>query len=159
MPAARGAPAHFPLGHFFGALIALVLAAAAADVAAVDFRSVAVDAAVLYDAPSIKARKLYILGRDYPVEVLVALEGWTKVRDASGELAWIEAKQLSERRTLLVRVPRAEVRQAASESAEVLFYVEQDVVLELIEMDANYAKVRHADGPSGYVRVTQVWGL
>ena len=143
----------------FGALIALILAAAAPDAGAVEFRSVAVDAAVLYDAPSTKARKLAILGHDYPVEVLVSLEGWTKVRDAGGDLAWIEAKQLSERRMLMVRVPRAEVRQAASESAEVLFLVEQDGLLELMEMDGNYARVRHADGPSGYVRVTQVWGL
>lgn len=126
---------------------------------AVDYRSVAVDAAVLYDAPSTKARKLYILGRDYPVEVLVALEGWTKVRDAGGDLAWIEAKQLSERRMLMVRVPRADVRQGPSESAEIAFQVEQDGLLELIELDGNYARVRHADGPTGYVRVTQVWGL
>jgi SH3-like domain-containing protein len=135
----------------------LLLLAALAQ--AVEFRSVAVDAAVLYDAPSTKARKLFILGRDYPVEVLVALEGWTKVRDAGGDLAWIEAKQLAERRMLMVRVPRADVRQGPSESTEILFQVEQDGLLELLELDGNYARVRHADGPTGYVRVTQVWGL
>ena len=40
-----------------------------------------------------------------------------------------------------------------------MFQVEQDGLLELIELDGNYARVRHADGPTGYVRVTQVWGL
>ena len=158
---------HPPLGRFLAGsrarsravLTALALALAVPAAWAVEFRSVAVDAAVLYDAPSTKARKLYILGRDYPVEVLVLLEGWTKVRDAAGDLAWIEAKQLAERRMLIVRVPRAEVRQAASESADIVFLVEQDGLLELIEMDGNYARVRHADGPTGYVRVTQVWGL
>jgi SH3-like domain-containing protein len=59
----------------------------------------------------------------------------------------------------MVRVPRAEVRQSAAETAEILFYAEQDVVLELIQMEGNYARVRHADGATGYVRVTQVWGL
>ena len=141
------------------ALLALACAAAAGSAAALDFRSVSVDAAVLYDAPSAKARKLFILGRDYPVEVLVSIEGWIKVRDASGELAWIESRHLADRRTVMVRVPRAEVRQSAAESAEILFYAEQDVVLELIEMEGNYARVRHADGATGYVRVTQVWGL
>jgi SH3-like domain-containing protein len=141
------------------ALLALVCAAAAGGAAAIDFRSVAVPAAILYDAPSAKARKLFLLGRDYPVEVLVAIEGWIKVRDASGELAWIEAGNLADKRTVLVRVPRAEVRQGATETAEILFYAEQDVVFELIGMDGNYARVRHADGTTGYVRVTQIWGL
>lgn len=141
------------------ALLALVCAAVAGGAAAIDFRSVAVEAAILYDAPSAKARKLFLLGRDYPVEVLVSIEGWIKVRDASGELAWVEARNLADKRTVMVRVPRAEVRQSAAETAEILFYAEQDVVFELIEMDGNYARVRHADGATGYVRVTQVWGL
>jgi len=120
---------------------------------------VGVDAAILYDAPSRKARKLFILGRQYPVEVLVALEGWIKVRDAAGDLAWIESNQLDARRMLLVRVPRAQVREQPEESAPIAFEVEQDVVLELLETVGNFARVRHADSGVGYVRITQVWGL
>ena len=116
------------------------------------------DAAVLYDAPSLKAAKLFVLGRGYPVEVLVALEGWSKVRDATGALAWIEAKHLTDKRTVMVRVPRAQVRQAPDEASEIVFYAEQDVVFDLLEMVGNYARVRHADGSTGYVRITQVWG-
>ena len=138
---------------------ALLAGLACAPALAIDFRSVAVDAGVLYDAPSTRAEKLFILGRGYPVEVLVTLEGWAKVRDAGGELAWIESGQLSSRRTLMVKVPKAQVRAAPEESAPVVFEVEQDVVLEFLEMQGNFARVRHADGASGFVRVTQVWGL
>ena len=74
---------------------------------AIEYRSVSVDAGILYDSPSTRAGKLFLLGRGYPVEVLVTLEGWAKVRDASGDLAWIEAGQLSPKRTVMVRVPRA----------------------------------------------------
>ncbi|MGH8709949.1 MAG: SH3 domain-containing protein, partial [Burkholderiales bacterium] len=76
-------------------LLALFLMLAAAAVGAAEFRSVAEDAAVVYDAPSLKAQKLYLLGRDYPLEVVVVLENWIKVRDANGELAWVEKKSLS----------------------------------------------------------------
>jgi SH3-like domain-containing protein len=138
---------------------ALLLCGGTQSAWAIDFRSVAVDAAILYDAPSTRGEKLFLLGRGYPVEVLVTLEGWVKVRDASGELAWIEAAQLSPRRMLLVKVPRAQVRAAPDESAAVVFEAEQDVVLELVEMAGNYAQVKHADGSGGFVRVTQVWGL
>jgi SH3-like domain-containing protein len=136
-----------------------VLALSALTARAIDFRSVGSDAAVAYDAPSTKGRKLYILGRGYPVEVVVVLEGWIKVRDAAGELAWVEVKDLSPLRMLMVKVPRAEVRQAPDEKAPVVFQADQDVLLELVEMAGNFAKVRHPDGATGYVRVTQVWGL
>ncbi|MGH8746779.1 MAG: hypothetical protein ACREUK_09840 [Burkholderiales bacterium] len=38
---------------------------------AAEFRSVSQDAAVLYDAPSKAATPLYIVSRDYPLEVIV----------------------------------------------------------------------------------------
>ena len=130
-----------------------------ASVSALEFRSIGQPAAVLYDAPSLKARKLYILNQGYPVEVLVTLDTWFKVRDASGELAWIEAKSLSAQRFVMVKVNRAEVRRAPDEGAAVVFVVEQDGLLELIETADNWAQVRHRDGATGYIRITQVWGL
>ena len=126
---------------------------------ALDFRSVAPPAAVLYDAPSLKARKLFILNQGYPVEVVVTLDTWLKVRDASGELAWVEAKNLSTQRSVMVKVARAEVRRAPDEGAPVVFLVEQDSLLEVIEIADNWAQVRHRDGATGYIRITQVWGL
>ena len=36
------------------------------------------DAAVLYDAPSIKGQRLFVVGRDTPLEVIVSVEGWLK---------------------------------------------------------------------------------
>lgn len=128
--------------------------------AAADFRSVAENAAVLYDAPSARAKKLYVVGHGYPVEVLVMVEGWSKVRDASGELTWIESKQLSDKRTVMVRMPLAQVREAADDSAPVAFQVQQNVLLELLEVaSGGWLRVRHRDGQSGYVRVAQVWGV
>ena len=39
-------------------------------------------ATVLYDAPSAKSRPLFVVNRGYPVEIIVTVEGWTKVRDS-----------------------------------------------------------------------------
>ena len=140
-------------------LAALALGAAAPWVHALEFRSVAVDAAVMFDAPSLKARPVSILSRHYPVEVIVALDGWVKVRDATGDLAWIEAAHLSTRRTVSIRVARAQVRAAPDESAALVFEAEQHVVLDMLELSGNFVRVRHAQGLNGYVHVTQVWGL
>ena len=142
----------------FGAGTLLVCAHGA--VRAADFRSIAENAVVLYDAPSAKARKLYIIGSGYPVEVIVALEGWTKIREAGGELAWIESKSLSTRRTLMVNTGLADIRQAADDHAPLVFQAEQSVLLDLVELTGTgWARVAHRDGQSGYVRLSQVWGI
>jgi SH3-like domain-containing protein len=136
----------------------LLLVAVSAEAA--DFRSVVENAAVLYDAPSAKSRKLFVIGRGYPVEVVVAVEGWTKIRDAGGELAWIESKNLGDRRTLQVKVKIADVRQSAADNAPLVFQVEQNVLLDLVELPGyGWARVTHRDGQSGYIRLNQVWGV
>ena len=127
--------------------------------AAADFRSVAENAAVLYDAPSAKAKKLYVVSHGYPFEVVVVVEGWSKVRDASGEMTWIETRLLSDKRTLMVRQPLAQVREAADDNAPVAFQAQQNVLLELLEVaGGGWLRVRHRDGPSGFIRISQVWG-
>jgi len=132
---------------------------ASANAVALEFRSVSESAAILYDAPSIKAQKLFVLSPGYPVEVVVKLEGWTKVRDDTGEFAWIENARLSERHTVMVRVQSAEARQAANENSPVVFTAEKNVFLELVDLAAGWAKVRHSDGATGFIKVSQLWGL
>lgn len=133
--------------------------AAATPAQAADFRSVGENAAVLFDAPSLKAKKTHVIGRGYPVEIVVSVEGWFKVRDAGGELAWVEARNLTERRTLMVKVKLADVRQSAADNAPLSFQAEQNVLLDLVELtDTGWARVTHRDGQSGYIRINQVWG-
>ena len=150
------------------ALVALLLSIAAlAPATAAEFRSVAEPATVLYDAPSAKSRGLFVLGRDIPLEVIVPLEGWVKVRDVAGTIGWVEKKALGDRRTLVVRVPLADVRTAPDDAAPLAFRAEQNVLLEVAEPAASavatatpgWVKVAHRDGQSGYVRITQVFGL
>jgi len=138
---------------------ALAALAAAGTSLAAEFRSVGREAAVLYDAPSLKAKKRYVLSQGYPVEVVVVVEDWTKVRDAKGALTWIESKHLSEKRFLLVTAPVAQVRQSADDEAPVVFEAQEDVLLELLEVvRGGWLRVRHRDGERGFVKVTQVWG-
>src|SRR5574343_1483524 len=119
--------------HWRRLLATACLALLAAPVLAIDYRSVSVPAAILYDAPSQAGKKLYLIKAQTPVEVVVRLEGWLKVRDAEGTLAWLEARQLSERRTLVVTAPRAEIRQSDKVDAAVLAELEKWVAVEFIE--------------------------
>ena len=141
-------------------LVALLLVSAASAALAVDYRSVSVPAAILYDSPSQQGKKLYLIKAQTPVEVVVRLEGWFKVRDAEGSLAWIESRSLAERRMLVVTVPRGEIRQSDKPEAPLVAELDKWVAVEFVEAASpGWAKVRHKDGEAGYIRSTQVWGL
>ncbi len=147
--------------------LATTAIALAGGAAAADFKSTSDPATVVYDAPSAKAKPLFVLGRDTPLEVIVPVEGWTKVRDAGGTIGWVERKSLGDRRTLVVRATLAEVRANPDDNAPLVFRAEQNVLLDLAELAPSAAaasmpgwvKVRHRDGQTGFVRITQVFGL
>ena len=101
-----------------------------------------------------------MLGQGYPVEVIVNLADWIKVRDQQGGLSWIDAKQLSTKRFLLIIPQVAEIKQTPDSGGVVIGRVEKDVVLELFEAPKNgWVKVMHHDGLAGFIQTTAVWGL
>jgi SH3-like domain-containing protein len=147
------------MGRAARVIAAAIVAMHAGAALALDFRTVSADAAILYDAPSVKANRLYVVNRGYPLEVIVTVEGWVKVRDATGALTWIEAKQLTDTaRTVMVKMPVVQVRQKPEDNAPVAFQAQQNVLLELVETNGQWIQVRHRDGGTGYVKAQQVWG-
>lgn len=126
---------------------------------ALEFKSVGGAVAVLYDAPSTKGRRVFLAPRGMPVEVVLTYGEWTKVRDAAGDLAWVESKFLVPRRTLVASVAGARVRTAPDTAAAVAFTTDKGVLLDLLAPAApGWLKVRHADGQEGFVRAAEVWG-
>lgn len=143
-----------------GLLTALLLGFSLASAQALEFRSVKDNGAVLYDAPALSAKKLFVVSRYYPVEVLSQHKEWARVRDATGGIAWIPGNALSSQRWLLVTALETNVRRSASANAEVSFSVPKDGVLELLAPPkAGWVKVRHRDGVQGYARIDELWGL
>src|SRR5689334_21327689 len=94
-------------------LFALFAASSAGAAPGLEFRSVGATPAIMYDAPSAKGRKVSIAPRGMPVEVVLTYGEWVKVRDATGDLSWVEAKQLVAKRHLVVKTANARVRAAA----------------------------------------------
>lgn len=138
---------------------ALALALAALPAWAATYRSIGERPAILYDAPSTRADRLFIATPSYPFEVLVKLEQWTKVRDANGEVAWVENKALSDRPSVVVTVPVADVHAEPNPQSPLVFEAYKQVLLEVVEPPSGeWLKVRHRDGQQGYIRLAHVWG-
>lgn len=138
--------------------ISLLLLFAAQAASAFDFVSVA-EPAVLYDANSLKAKKLFVATRYLPLEQVVVLEGWVKVRDSSGKLFWIEKRNLSSKRYVMVTVPSTDVLRSPDDGAGLVFKATQQLGLEWLgNTGSGWVKVRHADGSTGYLKSADVWG-
>ena len=129
-------------------LISAITAQGSAAWAASEFKAIGPGPAVMFDAPSNKGRKLYAAPAGMPVEVVITSGDWSRVRDAAGELAWVENKSLTNNRMLVVEAAQAVVRRAADETAP--------VVAEPVA--SSWVKVRHRDGDIGYAKASDVWG-
>lgn len=147
-----------PLQLIRCAVVAIAVAPLTAIAAAIEYRAVSDDAAVLYDGPTASSTKLYVVNKGYPLEVVVAVDRWVKVRDARGAFSWIEAAKLGDRRSVMVKVPLADVRAKPDEAAPLVFQAQESVLLELVGVTGGWIQVRHRDGATGFVRAQQVWG-
>lgn len=127
---------------------------------AADFRSILPAKAITYDAPSAEATKTYIMTKGYPVEVIVNLGAWVKVRDQRGGLSWVEGKDLDAKRTVVV-IANTEIKETENADSKLLATVEKDVILEVLSPGINlgWVKVKHRDGISGYIQSNVIWGL
>jgi len=116
---------------------------------------------ILYDAPSTKGGKLFIVPRGTPLEVVLTYGEWVKVRDVSGDLSWTEAKNLStKQRNVIVRGANLKVRANPDDAASPVFIADKGVLLEVLETAAGgWIKVRHRDGLVGYVKNSDIWGI
>lgn len=138
-------------------VLGLLLAAGSA--LALDFGAVAAPSAILYDAPSLKARKLYVVSRYTPLELVVSLSDWVKVRNQDGSLGWVERRTLGGARYVVVTAALADVRQKPDPSGALAFQARKQVALELVaNTGAGWLKVRHPDGATGYIRAIDTWG-
>jgi SH3-like domain-containing protein len=133
------------------------------DAQAADYRAVGDTPAVLYDGPTLRSAKKYVAPKGMPLEIVVNDQGgFTKVRERGGELLWIETKALTNRRMLAVAVASAQIRASADDNAAVVFEARQDVALEATDAPnaaaSLWVRVRHRDGQTGFVKLTQMWG-
>jgi SH3-like domain-containing protein len=140
-------------------LILAITAQGGAAWAASEFKAIGPGPAIMFDAPSIKGRKLFAAPAGMPVEVVITSGDWSRVRDSAGELAWVENKSLTNKRMLVVEATQAVVRSAADDTSPVVFTAVKGVLLELAEpVASSWVKVRHRDGDIGYAKASDVWG-
>ena len=147
---------HTRVRFIAGSILLLISCAAMA----FDFKTVGAHPVILYDAPSAKGGKLFVAPSGMPVEIVLSYGDWVKVRDASGDMAWTEARALSPKRNVVVRNTGAKVRPTADDNGIPLMTADKGVLLELADPQVSaWVKVRHKDGIIGYIKAVDIWGI
>ena len=127
-----------------------------------DFISVKTKQAILFQGPSNVTEKLFIVTEGYPLEVLVSLKDWKKVKDHNGKISWIESKYTHKERTVLILNDDAVIFNQANDKSHKLANVDKFVVLKLNSsmLIDNWAQVKtQIEGLIGFINSEEVWGL
>ena len=126
-----------------------------------EFRSVASPKTILYEAPSATTKRVYLVDQGFPLEIIVNLGDWLKVRDLYGTLSWVESKNLQPKRTVIVKVDKANIHKDPESKSALIATIEKDVVIELSEplITNGWIKVRYQQDLDGYIQTSQVWGI
>ncbi|MDB5855037.1 MAG: hypothetical protein JWR22_3078 [Herminiimonas sp.] len=126
---------------------------------AVEFKSIGAAPAIMYDAPTERGRKIFVAPRGMPLEVVLVNGEWTKVRDAGGDLTWVESRALVSQRTVVGNTPNAKIRSAPNDASAVVFSIDKGVLLDVMDpITSGWIRVKHKDGQVGYVKAGDVWG-
>ena len=126
-----------------------------------EFRSVISAKTILYEAPSAITKRVYLVGEGYPLEIIVNLGDWLKVRDPYGTLSWAESKNLQSKRTVIVKVDKANIYKEPESKSALVATIEKDVIIELSDplITNGWIKVRYQQDLDGYIQTSQVWGI
>ena len=126
-----------------------------------EFRSVTSAKTILYEAPSATTKRVYLVGEGYPLEIIVNLGDWLKVRDPYGTLSWAESKNLQSKRTVIVKADKANIYKEPESKSTLVATIEKDVVIELSDplIINGWIKVRYQQDLDGYIQTSQVWGI
>lgn len=93
-----------------------------------------------------------------PLIVVAETEMWRKVRDVTGDEAWVHKPALSGVRRVLV-LEDATLHSKAKDSGRITALVERNSLLQLEDCNEHdWCKVRSADGLKGWTQRYKLWG-
>jgi len=96
--------------------------------------------------------------RDMPVEILVAVEHWRKIRDWEGTLGWVHEKMVHTRRAAMVTGGTRALHQNPAPTAPIVARAEAGVIGRLLECQGGWCRIEAGDY-SGWVQRGEIWGV
>jgi len=142
---------------FLLAAAALLILTFAATAQAEEYVSVKKDGVNMRSGPSTNDKVIWQVFESFPLQVLERKGKWAHVIDFEGDKGWIYETLISSKKTVIVTVDTANMRDGSSTNDPVIATVKKGVVFEALAMDGDWMKVRYKDELTGWMHNSLLW--
>ena len=114
--------------------------------------------------PGKKYRVLWKLGDGFPLKVLKRSGSWIRVQDFEGTIGWVHKSVVNREGHMIVKVhkkskKRINVRSGPGTNKRIIAKAYYGVVFKTLEQKHGWAKVRHGQEVTGWVKRSLLWGF
>jgi SH3-like domain-containing protein len=141
---------------FFIALLSCLLLALPAQ--ARDMVSVKGNLVNMRSGPGTRHPAIWQLERGYPLQVIARKGNWLQVRDFENDRGWIARSVTQRTPHHIVNVPVANMRKGPGTRYPIVAKAVRYDLLRTREVRGSWVKVKHVDGPEGWVARRLLWG-
>jgi SH3-like domain-containing protein len=124
---------------------------------AAEYVSVSKDGVNIRSGPSTKDEVYWEVFKDFPLKVVQRKGDWAKTQDFEGDSGWVYTPLLSKKKTVIVKVKKANLRIGPGKNYEVVASALYGVVFKPGKRDGEWMQVSHSDGTKGWIHRSLVW--
>ncbi|MEE4240020.1 MAG: SH3 domain-containing protein [Desulfopila sp.] len=140
------------------AVAASLLLTTSLDTSAAEYVSVVKDGVNVRTGPSTSNPVYMELFKGYPLKVIDKKDDWLKVQDFENDSGWIYASLIEKSNTVIVSADtRANMRSGPGTDNPVVATLERGVILNVIERQDKWFKVKHLSGTEGWIYSPLLW--
>ena len=127
-------------------------------VALAEIVSVSVSVANIRSGPGAKNDVLWQVEKYHPIKIIKSSGSWYKFSDFEDDKGWINKKLVNKTETVITIKDSCRVRSKPGKKGKILFTVERGIPFKVLKHKGNWINIRHADGDTGWIYKTLVWG-
>lgn len=120
--------------------------------------SIANEKVNLRSGPGKKYSVLWELGKGFPLQIVSSKGNWLKVTDFEKDTGWIYKKLITDKRHLIVKKKRVNIRNKPGENSNIIGKANYGVVFRTLETKKGWAKIKHENGLTGWIKRDLLWG-
>ncbi len=139
----------------FTLLLFIVLTSGIA--AASERMAVKLDTANIRSGPGANNQVLWQIEKYHPILVIEKKGPWLRFKDFEGDSGWIHQSLVDKTPTVVIKVPRCNLRKGPGTDYEVAFTVDKGIPFKVLQRKGRWFEVQHADGDRGWVFDALVW--
>lgn len=121
--------------------------------------SVAPEKANVRSGPGAEYEVVWEAAKFYPVEILDREGNWLRISDYENDEGWVHRTLLSGVPTVVVTSQKANVREGPGLEHGVLWVLDKEYSLKLLEAEGDWLKVSDGGEVSGWIHKSVAWGF